>query len=204
MDYASVYSHFRVKKCLLTISRQRSETETGLTDNYLMVGSRPFASMVPPQALQDQVPHPGGANQIPGIANSVPDYRPATLVPPQQEDALRQTRWQHVHSPLNTKPYLHVGFYPYTLVGTFGPSGTIPDPPQVSATAVVQAIAYQRLWEARKWMPFTWAGGASGSNPITFFGPFMVTDRAGGTGEIGAAITYNVTLTLYCQFKGQK
>ncbi|QIK03940.1 capsid protein [Northern red-backed vole stool-associated circular virus 117] len=212
MDYASTYSHFRIKKCLLTISRERSTTDgsVGLTDNYLIVGSRPFASLVAPQAVQDQAPPPGTGMQ-PGLANSVPNFRAEYLVPPQTENALRQTRWQKILTPNNTRPYITVGFYPYTLVGTFGPSpgiGAALPPGSVSATAVTDAVVYQRIFEARRWMPFTWAGGAQASPayPISFFGPYMVTDASSPTqeGEIGTVVTVNVTLTVYCQFKGQK
>jgi len=207
MDYASVYSHFRIKKCIVTLSRDRGSGDgAGLLDNYLIVGSRPFAALVAPQALSDQNRPPSTSIQ-PGIANSVPDFRNSTLVPSQTEEALRQTRWQRVVTPNSTRPYIRLGFYPYTLIGTFGPSMSIPaNPPTVDANPTVNAIAYQRVWESRKWMPFTWAGGSGAFAPITFFGPFMVTEAATPTaeGEINAAITVNVTLTAYLQFKGQK
>nr|WDW25745.1 MAG: capsid protein [Canine stool-associated circular genome virus] len=209
IDYAAVYSHFRIKKCLLMISRQRASSDTtGFTDNYLVVGSRPFAALVAPQALSDTNPNPGGTNLPPtAYGNAVPDYRPSTLVPAQQEGALRQTRWQHKLTPNSTKPYIHIGFYPYTMVGTFGPSGSLPANPLTSGSPAINAVAYQRVWEARKWMPFTWAGGTAGTTyPCSFFGPYLMTDAAttAANGEISGNISINVTLTLYCQFKGQK
>nr|WDW25873.1 MAG: putative capsid protein [Cressdnaviricota sp.] len=203
MEYATVYSHFRIKKCMLTVSRARG-TETGLDDNYLMVGSRPFAALVAPQRLSNSLQNPGGANLPPMLGTSVPNFAHAVMVPDQQEDALRQTRWQRVVTPNNTRPYVHLGFFPYTLVGTYGPSVAIANPAPTVGTPATNAVAYQRVWEARRWMPFTWAGGANGTYPITFFGPYMITETGAGTGELADQIQYNVTLTVYCQFKGQK
>lgn len=201
MEYATVYSHFRIKKCMLTVSRDRGANATGLSDNYLLVGSRPFAALVAPQALQKPSANPGGGSLPPIFGNAVPSYSNRTMVPPQTEDALRQTRWQRVVTPNTTRPYINVGFFPYTMIGTFGPSSIVPDPPTAQSYT---AVAYQRVWEARKWMPFTWAGGTNSTAPITFFGPYLVTETAEGSGEVAGAVVHNVTLTVYVQFKGQK
>lgn len=211
LDYMAVYSHFRIKKCMLTISRVRMNTDNtpsaaGLTDNYLIVGSRPFAASVAPDVLS--IANPNSGVMTPATPTPVPDYESMQLVPAQTEDNLRQTRWQRVLTPNNTRPYIHVGFYPYTMVGTFGPNSNLNRP--TSGTAPVeQAVVYQRIWEARRWMPFAWAGGDAQTalkRPITFYGPYVVTDTAlpSANGEITTQISINVTLTVYCQFKGQK
>ena len=83
MDYRATYSHFRIVKCKLYMSRTfvGNIGTSGVTCNYLTVGSRPFAAV-----------------QTPGNQNSGPD----ALVPPQLESDLRQTKWQKVRNPPST------------------------------------------------------------------------------------------------------
>ena len=91
-DYQATYSHFRIIKARLYVSRTVGDND-GALYNYLVVGSRPFA-----------------ATSAGTQANS------ATLVPPQEEKALRQTKWQKVHYPNTTTQRVSIGFYPYTMI----------------------------------------------------------------------------------------
>ena len=174
-DYQATYSHFRIIKARLYVSRTVGDND-GALYNYLVVGSRPFA-----------------ATSAGTQANS------ATLVPPQEEKALRQTKWQKVHYPNTTTQRVSIGFYPYTMIGTFGPPG-------VSSNNT----NWYRIWEAKRWMPFKWAlKTGSETNPtfqgVTFFGPYMVVDTnkgniPGATGNVVA----QCTLQVHVQFKGQR
>lgn len=168
-EYEAVYSKFRLLKATIDIGRTPTEGNTNfLPINFLIVGSRPFAETTSPVDLSSNVQR---------------------YVPPQVEDALRQTRWQKVKYPNSITQRVRVGFKPYTMVTAYGPS---------TATAQV----YQRIYEARKWMPFTWAN--TQNKKVVYFGPYVVTNnvlQAEGTGSQAAAV---VTLTLYCQFSGQK
>lgn len=163
-----------------------------LTNNYIIVGSRPFA--LTQAALAD------------GTSLGV-----ASLVPAQEENALRQTRWQKPKYPGTTKTALRIGFYPYTMITTGGPAMSEDTP-----------YEYQRPWEGRRWMPMTWAGvgqitpgGGTNYQPnraLRFFGPYMVAElQATGTSEAAAgeftqniSLTSNVQVVLWLQFSGQK
>lgn len=174
-DYQATYSHFRILKARLYVSRNYQVSggnDVWPTSNYLVVGSRPFAATTTPVSSQSA---------------------PASLVPPQTENALRQTKWQKVHYPNTTTQRVSIGFYPYTMVATFGPSAT----GQPGRT-------FQRIWEAKKWMPFSWAytGGTTTAPNVAFFGPYMVADTS--TGEITTSPTCQCTLQLTVQFKGQR
>lgn len=115
-------------------------------------------------------------------------------VPIAQEADLRQTRWQKTLYPSTTRQVVRVGFFPYTLVGTFGPT----QGGSTGATGVNNPV-YQRVWNARKWMPFTWSRSnqAEGNTNLVFYGPYVFCqgEETGGS--------RNATLTVYLQFKGQ-
>ena len=93
MDYRATYSHFRIVKCKLYMSRTfvGNIGTSGVTCNYLTVGSRPFAAV-----------------QAPGNQSSGPE----ALVPPQLETDLRQTKWQKVRNPPSTSLVVPIGFHP--------------------------------------------------------------------------------------------
>lgn len=190
-QYLDTYTHFRILKCYLHIGRnilQGSTQYTSSTNNYLFVGSRPFAAIQQPKLIGS-----GNVNQD-------------NLVPSQPELALRQTKWQKLKYPSSTATKVTVGFYPYTLVMTGGPA---------AAGAASNQFLYQRIWEAKRWMPIAWCGGAP-TNPadgndnlrqIQFFGPYMVVDtnQVPNDGEIANANTSSlVQLVMKVQFKGQR
>ena len=54
--------------------------------------------------------------------SSLGDNQTEKFVPPAEETALRQTRWQKVIYPNKITRKLSIGFKPYTLVATLGPS----------------------------------------------------------------------------------
>lgn len=164
-----------------------------LTNNYLIVGSRTFAQTQ--AALADDT--------TPGTIN---------LLPPQTENTLRQTRWQKTMYPTTTKTAIRVGFYPYTMVTTGGP-----------AYSEETQYSYQRIWEARRWMPITWAGAGQSSTSggptsnsaraLAFYGPYMVCDlqavdatNTESSGEISPSFneSCNVQLIIWVQFSGQR
>lgn len=116
-------------------------------------------------------------------------------VPYVTEDELRQARWQRMHYPSTTTQAISATFYPYTLVGTLGPAYLEKD------------VFFQRIWEAKKWMPFCWAWNPktpnSDSTGLSFFGPYMVRNVANATGvTLPGAVT--AQLKVWLQFKGQK
>ena len=163
MDYRITYSHFRIVKCKLYMSRNfvGNVGTAGITCNYLTVGSRPFAAI-----------------QSPGNQSSSAE----SLVPPQLETDLRQTKWQKIRNPPTTSLVVPIGFHPYTLIQTNGP-----------ATTGAANRMWQRIWEAKRWMPFTWAQtGMPGAGPggIAFYGPYVVVD--GPEGDLSVDSTCGV------------
>ena len=177
MDYRATYSHFRIVKCKLYMSRTfvGNTGTSGVTCNYLTVGSRPFAAV-----------------QAPGNQSSGPE----SLVPPQLEADLRQTKWQKIRNPPSTSLVVPIGFHPYTLIQTNGP-----------ATAGTSNRMWQRTWEAKRWMPFTWAQigmPGAGAGGIAFFGPYVVVDGPEGNLPLVDTPHVECTLRMVVQFKGQR
>lgn len=137
---------------------------------------------------------PFAAVQPPGYQSS----GPAALVPPQVETDLRQAKWQKIRNPSTIAQVVPIGFHPYTLVQTNGP-----------ATLGTPNRLWQRIWEAKRWMPFTWAqapnGSVGGLGGIAFYGPYVVVD--GYDGDIPGAFSgkaVECTLRLTVQFRGQR
>ena len=97
MDYASVYSKFRIKKCVLMINRVEA---TSL--NYLVVPSRAFAEQ--------------------SVILSANAGNPYENVPPQTEAALRQTKWQKEYFPSTVSGKVRIAWHPFTTVSCFGPN----------------------------------------------------------------------------------
>ena len=123
---------------------------------------------------------------------------PTALVPAQVETDLRQAKWQKIRNPSTISQVVPIGFHPYTLIQTNGPA-TIGTPNRL----------WQRVWEGRRWMPFTWAQAPAGAtNPlggIAFYGPYVVVD--GYDGDIPGAFSgrpVECTLRLTVQFRGQR
>ncbi|QNJ47549.1 capsid protein [Vingilotevirus gimli] len=137
---------------------------------------------------------PFAAVQPPGFENS----GPSTLVPAQLETDLRQAKWQKIRNPPTTSLVVPIGFHPYTIIQTHGP-----------ATIGISNRLWQRTWEAKRWMPFTWAQAPSGAtNPpggIAFYGPYVVVDAADG--DVPGAFSgqaVECTLRITVQFRGQR
>lgn len=174
-EYAATYSQFRIVKAVLQISRQiMNVSNNGLLNHYLIVGSRPFLASVAPAALD---------------VNTGLDY----IAPGQTEAALRQARWQRSVYPQTNTSRIRAGFKPYTMVQTLGPS------------TVANNVKWQRIWEGKRWMPFTWAYGYQGSNTsMMFYGPYCVTETPVGDVSNTPENKVACTLTIYCQFRGQK
>ncbi len=173
-DYQAVYSHFRILKAKAYISTQYVDQKGLGQMNYMVIGSRPFAATTKP------------LTEYP-----VPEYY---FVPDQPEDVLRQARFQKLLYPNTTRQNITAGFYPYTMVGTMGPTQFRGD-----------SFIFQRIWEAKRWMPFTWAWepqtGADQS--VRFFGPYIVRNYA-NSDTLTAPLAMNVQLKVWYQFKGQK
>lgn len=136
---------------------------------------------------------PFAATQMP----TSPGAPPANFVPAQLETDLRQAKWQKLRYPNSTSLVVPVGFHPYTMIQTYGPGVN------------TGGTAWQRVWEANRWMPFSWAFPV-GSSPATargiaFYGPYMVVD--GPNGDVPGAFSkaqVECTLRLTVQFKGQR
>ena len=84
---------------------------------------------------------PFAATQVP----APPGATPASFVPAQLETDLRQAKWQKLRYPNSTSLVVPVGFHPYTMIQTYGPGVN------------TSGTAWQRVWEANRWMPFSWA-----------------------------------------------
>lgn len=173
-DYQAVYSHFRILKAKAYIATQYVDQKGLGQMNYMVVGSRPFAATTKP------------LTEYP-----VPEYY---FVPDQPEEVLRQARFQKLLYPNTTRQNITAGFYPYTMVGTMGPTQFRGD-----------SFIFQRIWEAKRWMPFTWAWepqtGADQS--VRFFGPYIVRNIA-NSDTLSPPLAVNVQLKVWYQFKGQK
>nr|WDW25901.1 MAG: putative capsid protein [Cressdnaviricota sp.] len=166
-DYLNTYTHFRVLKARMYIGRDLDGENNTVDTNYLIVGSRPFAAT--------QLPLPGAVQN------------PDLYVPGQSENALRQAKWQKNIYPRSTTSRISVGFHPYTMIATFGP------------TDGNDGKTWQRIWEGRYWMPMTWANNVYGLN---FWGPYIAHFQNLDSEPVEK--TYNYTLELQLQFKGQK
>lgn len=173
-EYKTVYSHFRILKAKMYMAIQYPNNEFQNVTNYLVVGSRPFASAAEP----------------------IQSYPSGLWVPQATEAELRQSRWQRLHYPNTTTQVVTIGFYPYTMVAALGP--TFPE----------KDGFYQRIWEGKKWTPFTWAwnpdsGNSSSSQGLQYFGPYVVRNYA-NTNKIPGLVQINVQVKYWCQFKGQR
>ncbi|AXL65922.1 putative capsid protein [Fly associated circular virus 6] len=163
-DYQSVYSQFRVKKCVVKINRG---PDTNLV--YLVVPSRAFAQTAAPSS---------------SIANSWLAY-----VPPQTEQALRQTRWQKELMPSTTAGKVRFGFHPYTMITAMGP------------IAQGQSINFTRVWNLNKWTPMSWA---LAQYPMYMYGPYLCLNNALTNADPDLTTSVSCIIECYFQFKGQK
>lgn len=134
------------------------------------------------------VPSSAFASTMPPVLDTDPQ-NPASYLSTISEEQLRQSRWQRIVYPDTTRTGLTIPFMPYTMISTHGPS------------TLQTTQLWQRLWPARKWMPLTWAYGASveAAKSLSFFGPFVVQSAL-----TDGSWTPACTLTLYLQFKGQR
>lgn len=174
-DYFAVYSQFRILKARLDIT-------------YPMASNSSQAQPWPtPNSFLVVPSRTFASTSTPVASGGAP---PGTFVPEQAEAALRQTRYQYQVYPSRVTNRLRVSFKPYTMVSTGGPT-----------TAAVDT-AFQRIWEGRKWSPFSWINGSQ-NDRMTYFGPYLVT-QGPRLDPIGYPVSYEGQLTLYCQFRGQK
>lgn len=175
-EYQAVYSHFKILKVVMTIMRpgkSLGSSTLARLEKYAVIPSRTFAAVQQP-------------------FNSVTNA-PLQYVPAQTAYALGQTKWYKERLVSETRQGIRVGFYPYTMVGTFGP------------TSVGNAGVYQRVWEAKRWMPFSWAH-QNPDNPAlkqgtSFWGPYIIFD---GGADQAQWDDVGVGYTMYVKFKGQK
>lgn len=94
-EYQAVYSHFKILKVVMTISKHTVEWDL---DKYAVVPSRTFAAVQAP---------------FNNVTNAPLAYNPG-----QKLEALGQTRWFKERLVNSTQQNIRVGFYPYTMVGT--------------------------------------------------------------------------------------
>ena len=176
-EYKATYSHFRILKAKLYISRHVVGAE-GVTNNYLVVGSRPFAAVTRP-------------------GNTV--AYPYSYVPPQKEADLRQARWQKIYYPSTVRNVVTASFHPYTLMEAYGP--------MISSSGgnLWPRIWEGRKWMPFSWIDTPRAG--FGGDGVAFYGPYMVIDtstgelpKPGTSGQVGVECTLRISV----QFKGQR
>lgn len=176
-QYAAVYSEFRVLKSRLFV--HRTAAVENLPNSYLVVSSQPFADASVPQPI-----NPGSV--------------PVGVVPPLVEGALRQCRWQRLVYPSSTRTVTKIPFRAYTMRYALGPVVN-------GGTAATTAPVWPKRFDAKRWMPFSWATNtstATGNSALQFYGPYVwVNTPTGGEPTSG---TLRVTLECYVQFKGQR
>ena len=150
-DYQLTYSQFRVLKCRLQLIRKRRRRSRQLPSR----SQSSFARNMGPSNLGDN--------------------RSEVFVPVAEESALRQTRWQKVIYPNKITRKLSIGFKPYTLVATLGPSS-------------MRNAQWARTWECNRWMPFNWANTSQYDlNPdgttasLYMYGPYLVPNSPTGS-----------------------
>lgn len=174
-DYYMVYNKFRLLKAEIAIKREQviGQDFNSAPVSYLFVGSRPFAESTEPIDPTEGI----------SIRNVVPNA---------SEAALRQTKWQREQYPNNTTQVVKKRFKPYTVTAAYGPY-----------SVNGQAIVFQKVYEARRWMPMVWAVNRPvPSGQLQFFGPYMCLN---GPSQIVTQISsVSYTLTLWCQFAGQR
>lgn len=163
-DYQSVYSQFRIKKCVVKINRG---PDTNLV--YLVVPSRAFAQTAVPSS---------------SLSNSW-----LAFVPPQTEQALRQTKWQKEYMPNNIAGKVRFGFHPYTMITSYGP------------TSSSRNLNFTRVWNLNKWTPMSWA---LQSDPIYVYGPYLCLNDALTNRDPELSTSVSCIIECYFQFKGQK
>ena len=176
-EYKATYSHFRILKAKLYISRNVLNVE-GSTNSYLVVGSRPFAAVT-----------------LPGSTTAYP----YAYVPPQKEADLRQARWQKIYYPSTVRNVVTTSFHPYTMIETFGPLTT------GSTGNLWPRIWEGRRWMPFSWVTEPRPNVAG--NGITFYGPYMVIDTSTGElpkPGTNAQVGVECTLRISVQFKGQR
>lgn len=198
-DYASTYSEFRILKAVCKVHLAVDENEAvgaplaNQPYTYLRVASRPFmesAATTSSTAGQGGSPNTA-ANLIAGIRTTVTQ--------------LRQSRWQRQYYPSDIKNSITFKFYPYTLEWQGRPVGN------TQATTLNFAdLQYLKYRSGRLWMPMSFLGPnpANANIPgddVSFFGPFFVRllSTQPDTQAI-AGFTPTVTLSVWCQFRGQK
>ena len=170
-EYKATYSHFRILKAKLYISRNVLNVE-GSTNNYLVVGSRPFAAVT-----------------LPGSTTAYP----YAYVPPQKEADLRQARWQKIYYPSTVRNVVTTAFHPYTMIETYGPLTT-------GASGNLWPRVWEgRRWMPFSWITEPRQNVAG--NGITFYGPYMVVDTSTGElpkPGTNAQVGVECTLTHIC------
>ncbi|UPW40763.1 capsid protein [Sigmofec virus UA08Rod_17746] len=197
-EYSSTFSEFRILKarCKVHLALPGdSEAQAVLTNQpytYLRVPSRPY--------IEDLAQTSGTAGQGGSprpIYNIIRSSAPSV-------DLLRQSRWQRQYYPSDIKNAVSFKFYPYTLAWCGRPVGTANTVPDNAASFV-----YLKYQSARRWMPMSFLGvtqtATAPADDVSFLGPYFV--RLFSTQPDSQALSgFNpvCTLTVYCQFRGQK
>lgn len=203
MEYAPVYSEFRILKAKLEIvdmgvySYGSSTTQQTLvwrgvsSEPFAVVSSQPFTTNY---AVVNATPQPVVQNlTISALCAKDPDQ-------------LLQSRWARLRKPRTTETGITIGFYPYQL--TWAAHGI--------TTAAGSNNGYVEQRSARRWMPMSFFGATvDQSNPgddVVFLGPYIPTKhtesrRTVGGEQVTGDFPLNAIrarLTLYMQFRGQK
>lgn len=197
-DYASTFSEFRILKAVCKVHLALpgdSEQDAPLSNQpytYLRVASRPF--------IESSVNTATGANSG-GSPNLLINLlsSPATR---QSYTTLRQSRWQRQYYPSDIKNSITFKFYPYTLEWQGRPVGSLS-----SASPTYTQFQYLKYRSARQWMPMSFLGPdlATSADDVSFLGPYFC--RLLSTEADTQAVSQwspVCTLSIYCQFRGQK
>lgn len=197
-DYASTYSEFRLLKasCKVHLALP-DDTATGanLSNNpytYIRVASRPFIES------RSTLGTSGGSN--PRALSEIITNSRYTM------QDLRQSRWQKQYYPSDIKNKVEFKFYPYTLQWCGRPVGATSNATDPGTQA--NYMTFLKYQSARQWMPMSFIdnqGTGAAEDDVGFLGPYFVR-LLSTEGDSQAMQPFNpvVTLTVYCQFRGQK
>lgn len=195
-EYASTYSEFRILKanCKVHLALDNDASAGAPLSNqpytYLRVASRSFVE--------------SSAYLTNGAFSNQPALNLALTRP---VGDLRQSKFQRQYYPNDIKNVINFNFYPYTLAWEGRPFGFA----RTGDPAPAGGYAYLKYQSGRRWMPMSFLGANFGdptldsNDDVSFFGPYFVRLlNTQGDSQTLTAFGPTVTMTIWCQFRGQK
>lgn len=200
VDYAQTFSEFRVLKAMCKV-HLAVDTDSSVGAplanqpyTYLRVASRPF--------LESRATSASRTNAAGGDPIATPSLLAALRITTAE---LRQSRWQRQYYPSDIRNSISFKFYPYTLEWQGRPVGNTNN----GGSTLAANFSYLKYRSGRRWMPMSFLGpnadAVTPNDDVTFFGPYFerLFSNLPDTQAIGE-FHPTVTLSVWCQFRGQK